>query len=178
MGCWISSKQRTIRGTIIRNICYYIPLLLGVIINFYLIKKVSFYVRSALPDDPAITFLNRLQWYPYMLLLILITYLAKLIALFITHNSVVLYIVLIFTTLFANLLGVYNFIIFGYTKSVKEAIIINFYKFLGKKKRESEEVEESAGGENGSNSSNSNSNASEKALIFEDDKNNYFHMNN
>lgn len=166
MGCWITTKQTTLRGTIIRNICYYIPLFFGIIINFYLIKKVKFFVNSALPDDPSTVFLNRLQWYPYLLLLILITYLLKVIALFFTRNEIFLFVLLIFTTCCVNLLGVYNFIIFGYTKAVKEAVIAKFKELMGGTRRESEEIEENE------NISNSNS-VSEKIFAYDVEKPSY-----
>lgn len=168
LGCWITTKNRSLRGTIIRNICYYIPLLIGIIINFYLINKVRYYVNRALPDDPSNLFINRLKWYPYLLLLILVTYLLKVIVLLFTTNDTCLFIILVFTTFFSNLLGVYIFIIFGYTKSVKEIIVKKIKKVVGiESKRESEEIEES--GKYDGNS-NSQSNASEKVMIEEDEE--------
>jgi len=133
-------------------------------------------VNRALPDDPSAVFLNRLQWYPYLLLLILITFLVKVIALFITHNSIALFIVLIFTTICANSLGVFNFIIFGYTKSVKQAIVTKVREVIGgDSQRESEEIAESEKGENRS-VSNSGS-VSDKVLVYEEEQNqNYYHL--
>ena len=181
MGCWITAMRRSLRGTIIRNICYYIPLLLGIIVNFYLINKVRVYVNRALPDDPSAVFLNRLQWYPYLLLLILVTFLVKVIALFITHNNIALFVVLICTTLCQNSLGVFNFIIFGYTKSVKEAIFNKVKEVIGvnsnSQQGSSGQMPESEKEEGQRNSnSNSSSIASEKMFVYEEEsKANYYH---
>jgi len=176
LGCWI--KNNGLRATIIRIICYYLPLFLGSIVNFFLIKKVRFYVNSALPDDPSTIFLNRLKWYPYLLFLILITFAVKVVVLVILNsNETALYIVLIFTTCFANLLGIYNFIIFGYTKSVKEAILTKFKEVFEKSIRESEEFEQEES-EKPENNSNSNSDASDKVFLYDRDKENYYKMNN
>lgn len=137
-------------------------------------------MNTALPNDPSTIFLNRLYWYPYLLLLILITYLVKVIALEITHNEIALFITLIFTTFFANLLGVYIFFIFGYTKSVKEIIVSKFQKFFGiESKRESENIDDSEKiGGNSRLNSHSNSNASEKPAFpeEEEEKDYYYNM--
>ena len=154
-------------------------MLVGIIVNFYLIKKVRDYVNRALPDDPSAVFLNRLQWYPYLLLLILVTFLIKVIALFITHENIALFCVLIFTTVCVNSLGVFNFIIFGYTKSVKEAIMNKFREAIGangNSQQGSEELPESEK-EEGAGNSNSDSLASEKMFVYEEESKNYHHMN-
>ena len=129
IGCWITNRTDIpYEGTIIRNICYFLPLLIGVLANLYMIRKVKIDVAAALPNDPSIDYLKRLQFYPLALFLILFSYVAKAIVLVLCENETVLFIVMVITTFFSNLLGVYNLIIFGYSKIVKEII----FKFCSK----------------------------------------------
>lgn len=76
-----------------------------------------------MPNDPSIDYLKRLQFYPLALFLFLFSYIAKAIAIIVFENETFLFIVMVVTTFFSNLLGVYNLIIFGYSKIVKEIIV-------------------------------------------------------